>query len=55
MRPAPEVQDPHAVVPRLGGGRSLTVKDRIPVDPAATAELDGEARAYADRVLCTDS
>lgn len=33
------------------GGRALTVKDRIPVDPEATAELDGEARAYADRVL----
>ncbi|MFE5670842.1 polyphosphate polymerase domain-containing protein [Agromyces sp. NPDC056523] len=33
------------------GGRALTVKDRIPVDPALTATLSGEARAYADEVL----
>ncbi|GGI46038.1 hypothetical protein BCL57_001437 [Agromyces flavus] len=33
------------------GGRALTVKDRIAVDPAAAAALSGEARAYADEVL----
>ena len=33
------------------GGRALTVKDRIAVDPAATAALSGDARAYADHVL----
>ncbi|WP_430647518.1 polyphosphate polymerase domain-containing protein [Agromyces sp. GXS1127] len=33
------------------GGRALTVKDRIAVDPASTDALSGEARAYADQVL----
>ncbi|GAA2035336.1 VTC domain-containing protein [Agromyces tropicus] len=33
------------------GGRALTVKERIAVDPAAADTLTGDARAYADHVL----
>ncbi|WP_395245412.1 VTC domain-containing protein [Agromyces sp. MMS24-K17] len=33
------------------GGRAVTVKDRIPVDPDGAAALDGDAVAYTRRVL----
>ena len=33
------------------GGRAVTVKDRIPVDPDSTEALTGEARAYAEELL----